>query len=69
MEIAESAGMAVRETHLTQYDLYTSDECFLTGTGAELIPVTKIDGRIIGDGRPGKWTKKLSKLFKQAVHA
>lgn len=69
MEIAKKAGMEVRETHLTQYDLYTADECFLTGTGAELIPVTRIDGRIIGDGRTGKWTKNLSKLFKEAVHA
>jgi branched-chain amino acid aminotransferase len=68
MEIAESAGMTIRETHLTQYDLYTADECFLTGTGAELIPITKIDGRIIGSGKPGEWTKKLAKLFYEAVH-
>ena len=69
MEIAERAGMTIRETCLTQYDLYTADECFLTGTGAELIPVNKIDGRIIGSGRPGEWTKNLAKLFHEAVHA
>lgn len=69
MEIAEKAGMTVRETHLTQYDLYTAEECFLTGTGAELIPVTEIDGRVIGNGKPGEWTKKLAKLFHEAVHA
>ena len=69
MEIAECAGMTIRETHLTQYDLYTADECFLTGTGAELIPVNKIDGRVIGSGRPGEWTKKLANLFHEAVHA
>jgi branched-chain amino acid aminotransferase len=69
VEIAKRAGMNIRETHLTQYDLYTSDECFLTGTGAELIPVTKIDGRVIGSSRPGEWTKKLTKLFQEAVHA
>jgi branched-chain amino acid aminotransferase len=68
MEIAESAGMTVRETHLTQYDLYTADECFLTGTGAEMIPVTEIDGRVIGNGKPGEWTKKLAKLFHEAVN-
>jgi branched-chain amino acid aminotransferase len=69
MEIAENAGMTVREIHLTQYDLYNSDECFLTGTGAELIPVTKIDGRVIGSGRSGEWTQKLTKLFHEAVYA
>lgn len=68
MEIAENAGITVREIHLTQYDLYNADECFLTGTGAELIPVTKIDGRIIGSGRSGEWTQKLAKLFHEAVY-
>ena len=47
---------------------FTADECFLTGTGAELIPVNKIDGRVIGSGRPGEWTKNLAKLFHEAVH-
>lgn len=69
LELAERAGMTIRETHLTQYDLYTADECFLTGTGAELIPVTKIDGRVIGSGGSGEWTKKLANLFHEAVHA
>lgn len=69
IEIAEHAGMAVKETHLTQYDLYNADECFLTGTGAEMIPVTRIDGRVIGSGRPGELTKKLAKLFQEAVNA
>ena len=69
MEIAERAGMTIRESHLTQYDLYTADECFLTGTGAESMPITKIDGRIIGSGRPGELTKKLAKLFHEAVNA
>jgi branched-chain amino acid aminotransferase len=68
MKIAENAGITVREIHLTQYDLYNADECFLTGTGAELIPVTKIDGRIIGSGRSGEWTQKLAKLFHEAVY-
>ena len=47
------------ETNLTRYDLFNADECFLTGTGAELIPVVKIDGRVIGTGQPGALTLKL----------
>lgn len=49
MALPASAGIPVIETALTQFDLYTADECFFTGTGAELMPVIKIDGRIIGD--------------------
>jgi len=63
MQLAAEAGMTVSEPDLTRYDLFIADECFLTGTGAELIPVTKIDGRIIGTGRPGPITKKLVKKY------
>ena len=59
MEIAEARGLKVSEPNLTRYDLFIADECFLTGTGAELIPVTKIDGRVIGKGKPGPVTKQL----------
>jgi branched-chain amino acid aminotransferase len=59
IELAESAGIKVSEPNLTRYDLFNADECFLTGTGAELIPVVKIDGRVIGTGRPGKLTRRL----------
>jgi branched-chain amino acid aminotransferase len=59
LELARTAGIPVSEPNLTRYDLYNADECFLTGTGAELIPVTKIDGRVIGKGRPGPVTRKL----------
>jgi branched-chain amino acid aminotransferase len=59
MEIASESGMTVREPNLSRYDMFNADECFLTGTGAELVPVIKIDGRIIGDGKPGPITKKL----------
>ena len=59
MEMAEESGLSVSETNLTRYDLFNADECFLTGTGAELVPVVKIDGRVIGDGKPGSVTKKL----------
>lgn len=59
MDLAAEAGMAVAEVNLTRYDLFNADECFLTGTGAELIPVVKIDGRVIGTGKPGPQTKAL----------
>ncbi len=59
MEIGAESGLAVNETDLTRYDLFNADECFLTGTGAELVPVVKIDGRVIGNGKPGPVTKRL----------
>jgi branched-chain amino acid aminotransferase len=59
MELARESGISATETNLTRYDLFVADECFLTGTGAEIIPVTKIDGRVIGNGRPGPVTHDL----------
>ena len=59
MEIAEESGLVVSEPNLTRYDLFNADECFLTGTGAELMPVVKIDGRVIGTGKPGRVTGRL----------
>ena len=59
MEMAEESGLTVGEPSLTRYDLFNADECFLTGTGAELVPVVKIDGRVIGTGKPGPVTQKL----------
>jgi branched-chain amino acid aminotransferase len=59
MDIAADSGLKVAEPNLTRYDLFNADECFLTGTGAELVPIVKIDGRIIGDGKPGLTTQKL----------
>lgn len=64
MEIAEGLGIKTEETTLTLYDLYTADECFMTGTGAEIMPVVKIDGRIIGRGMPGKITMILTERFR-----
>ena len=63
MELARAAGYSVTEPNLTRYDLFNADECFLTGTGAEMVPVVKIDGRVIGNGRPGRVTKKLVKSY------
>lgn len=59
LEIAEEAGLKASEPNLTRYDLFNADECFLTGTGAELVPVVKIDGRVIGTGKPGPVTMQL----------
>jgi branched-chain amino acid aminotransferase len=67
LDIAESAGIKTGRSKLTRYDLYTADECFLTGTGAEIIAVTRIDGRIIGHGRPGKTTRRLEDGFRNLL--
>jgi branched-chain amino acid aminotransferase len=63
IELAEEAGLKVSEPNLTRYDLFNADECFLTGTGAELIPVVKIDGRFIGTGNPGPITRRLEEDY------
>lgn len=65
LEIGEELKMDVFETIVTRYDLYTADECFLTGTAAKVIPVTRIDGRAIGEGVPGPFTKKILAEFKK----
>jgi len=59
MDLAAQAGLKVSEPNLTRYDLFIADECFLTGTAAEIMPVVKIDGRLIGTGKPGSVTKSL----------
>lgn len=66
MELARNKlKLLVKEDLFTTYHLYTADECFLTGTAAEVIPVVKIDGRKIGDGAPGKVSTKLIKEFRE----
>lgn len=65
MELAQKEGITVEEKVFTRYDIYTSDECFLTGTAAEIIPVVKVDGRTIADGKPGAMTQKLIKKYKE----
>ncbi len=67
MELAREAGFAVRERNLTLYDLYAAEEVFLTGTAAEIIAVTKIDGRAIGTGKPGPVTGDLRSRFRKLV--
>src|ERR1019366_5647054 len=63
IELAGQDGLAVSETNLTRYDLFNADECFLTGTGAEIMPVIKIDGRVIGSGKPGALSRKLTEEY------
>ncbi|MCM8773459.1 MAG: aminotransferase class IV, partial [Candidatus Omnitrophica bacterium] len=64
LEIAKSKGIGTYESVLTRYDIYTSDECFLTGTAAEIIPVVRVDGRKIGNGKVGKITKLIMGEFR-----
>ena len=68
MEAAKRSLVHCIERNLTQYDLYTADECFITGTGAEIMPVTKIDGRIIGSGVQGEITQELRSAFWRIVN-
>jgi len=65
MELAIKDGIEVIETNLGLFDIYTADEVFVTGTAAEIAPVTKVDGRLIDDGKPGKITRKLMAAFKE----
>ena len=65
MQLAKGEGVPVHEVVLTLYDVYTADECFITGTAAEIVPVVKLDGRTIGDGVPGPVTKTLIQKFRQ----
>ncbi len=67
MELAEAAGIPVKECNLTRHEIWNADECFLTGTAAELIPVVKLDGRVIGSGKPGAVTKQLHAAFHEEV--
>jgi len=67
LEIATELGYEVAQAAMTRHDVYTADECFLTGTAAELIPVVKVDGREIGDGKPGAITLRILAAFPDFV--
>ena len=67
IELARTAGLTVVERTMDRYDVYTADECFLTGTAAELIPVVECDGRMLGSGRPGPITRDLRQRFGSLV--
>ena len=65
IELAQEAGLDVHQIALTRHDVFVADECFLTGSAAEVIPVVKVDHRSIGDGRPGPITRDLIDRFRK----
>jgi branched-chain amino acid aminotransferase len=65
IEIAKELGLPLREHDLSRHDVYTCDECFLTGTAAEVIAATMLDQRVLGDGQPGPLTKKIIARFRE----
>ena len=65
IELAREAGIEVREATLSKHDVYIADECFLTGTAAEVVPVVKVDSRTIGTGKPGPMTRDLEQRFRK----
>ncbi len=69
IECAEHEGIPVYERAFPITEVYTADECFLTGTAAELVPVVKVDGRIIGAGKPGAVTKRLLNRFRDLTQS
>jgi branched-chain amino acid aminotransferase len=68
MELARDEGIVVHETALERHDIFIADECFLTGTAAEVIAVVSLDGRTIGTGRPGPITQRLLERFRALTH-
>ncbi len=68
LELATKRGIPNRECAMTRHDVYVSEECFLTGSAAEVIPVVKIDSRPIGNGTVGPITQQLIQAFKKLVH-
>ena len=64
-ELARELGIEIREENITRYDIYTADECFLTGTAAEIIPAVELDARPVHDGKPGPVTLRLTEMFRE----
>ena len=69
IEIAGELGIPFHEPELTRYDIYTADECFLTGTAAEIIPVVTLDKRLIGSGKPGPVTARFNARFRELTQS
>lgn len=65
MDAAVELGFPIKEADITRHDVFTADECFLTGTAAEVIPVIKADGRVIGTGKPGPMTARIIARFRE----
>ena len=68
IKLAEEENVEVVEKNLTRFDLYVCDEFFLTGTAAEVIGIVEIDGRVVGDGKPGPITDLLRRKFFEYAH-
>lgn len=69
MELARGMGIPVEEKLFCRHDLYVADECFLTGTACEIMPVVEVDGRPVGSGRPGPVTARLTAAFRDLTHS
>ncbi|QDU00588.1 Branched-chain-amino-acid aminotransferase [Gimesia chilikensis] len=69
IKLAEESGIKVEQSPFTRHDIFVADECFLTGSAAEVIPVVALDGREIGTGKPGQITKDLNEKFKQLTRS
>ncbi len=69
IDLARESGVPVRETTLTRHDIFIADECFLTGSAAEVVPVVKLDSRVIGTGQPGPITRDLKTRFHKHTRA
>jgi branched-chain amino acid aminotransferase len=67
LELAPQLGLETKEQLFTLYDVWAADEAFLTGSAAEIGPIVELDGRVIGDGKPGPTTKKIMKAFRDLV--
>ncbi len=67
--LAGPLGIEIREIALTKHDVYIADECFLTGSAAEVVPVVKVDSRVIGDGTPGPITRQLMARFRELTRS
>lgn len=67
-DIAKKLNISVKETILTRYDLYTADECFMSGTAIEIIPVISIDKNTVGDGNVGNLTKSIVREFRRYIN-
>jgi len=67
MQLAARLGVPFSETNITPEQVYSADECFLTGTAAEVIAVTKVDGKAIGSGKPGPMTNRLLGAFREFI--
>ena len=65
MHLAAALGIKTQEMSVTRHTIYSSEECFMTNTSSEVLPVTEVDGRVIGDGLPGPVTRKLAAAFKR----